>query len=560
MHSKPQTPKTQISPKYIFITGGVVSSLGKGIIAASLGLLLKEKGFRVTIQKLDPYLNIDPGTMSPYQHGEVYVTEDGAETDLDLGHYERFIDRDLFKINNVTAGQIYSEVLSKERKGEYLGGTVQMVPHVSNQIKTKIFEAAYKTESEIVIIEVGGTVGDIESLIFLESIRQIRKDVGWSNVAYIHATLIPNLRAIGELKTKPTQHSVELLRSKGINPDFLLCRSEKILSKSIREKLSLFTDVDIDSVIECRDVKSIYEVPLSLDEQNLPIRILERLQLEDRPSDLSNWRAIVEKIKNPTKKIKVGIVGKYVKLGDSYISVIEAIRHAAADQSAEIEIKWILSDDLDEKTDLEDVFNGINGVLVPGGFGDRGVEGKIKAIQYARENKIPFLGLCLGMQCAVIEFARNVAGLSTAHSTEFDSGTPHPVIDFLPGQTASTDKGGTMRLGSYPCELKEGSLAQKAYKKDLIYERHRHRYEFNNLFEHNLAEKGLVISGKSPDGKLVEIIELPANIHPYFVASQFHPEYKSRPQSIHPLFKGFVEAMLVRQQMSAENLSSPVLA
>ena len=531
------------NPKYIFITGGVVSSLGKGIIASSLGLLLKERGFRVTIQKLDPYLNVDPGTMSPYQHGEVEEDEDGAETDLDLGHYERFIGRNLFKINNVTAGQIYSSVINKERKGEYLGGTVQMVPHVSNQIKTKIFEAAYKTESEIVIVEVGGTVGDIESLIFLESIRQIRKDVGSSSVAYIHVTLIPNLRAINELKTKPTQHSVEVLRGRGINPDILVCRVEKSLSKQIREKLSLFTDVSFESVIECRDVKSIYEVPLNLEEQSLTKRVLQKLHLEERPSDLSNWKNIVEKIKTPARKVKVAIVGKYTKLGDAYISVTEALRHAAAHEGCEVEIKWILSEDLEESDKIKELLGDVNGILVPGGFGDRGIEGKIRAIQYARENKIPFFGLCLGMQCAVIEFARNVADLSAAHSTEFANDTPHPVIDFLPGQSDSTDKGGTMRLGSYPCELGENTIAQKLYNASLIHERHRHRYEFNNLFENKLTEAGLIISGRFPEQKLVEIIELPVSEHPFFIGTQFHPEYKSRPDLPHPLFRGFISAL-----------------
>ncbi len=537
-----------INPKYVFITGGVVSSLGKGIIASSLGLLLKGRGYKVTIQKLDPYLNVDPGTMSPYQHGEVFVTEDGAETDLDLGHYERFTGSNLFKINNVTAGQIYLSVINKERKGEYLGGTVQMVPHVSNQIKTKIFEAAYTTESEIVIVEVGGTVGDIESLIFLESIRQIRKDVGWNNVAYLHVTLIPNLKATNELKTKPTQHSVEILRGRGINPDILVCRAEKPVSKQIREKLSLFSDVALDSVIECRDVKSIYEVPLNLEEQGLTKRLLTRLQLEERPLNIDSWKLVVEKIKNPTQKVKIAIVGKYTKLNDAYISVIESLRHASATQEAEIEVKWVLSEDIEEynrkNLSLEEAFEDVKGILVPGGFGDRGVEGKIRAIQYARENKIPFFGLCLGMQCAVIEFARNVAGLSGANSTEFANDTPHPVIDFLPGQSDNTDKGGTMRLGSYPCELEDNTISLKAYKTKTINERHRHRYEFNNLFGNKLKEAGLIVAGRSPDGKLVEIIEMPKEKHPFFIATQFHPEYKSRPDKVHPLFLAFIKSCL----------------
>ncbi len=544
--------KSAFNPKYVFITGGVVSSLGKGIIASSLGMLLKERGFRVTIQKLDPYLNVDPGTMSPYQHGEVYVTEDGAETDLDLGHYERYTCRNMLKINNVTAGQIYSAVINKERKGEYLGGTVQMVPHVSNQIKTKIFEAAFKTESEIVIIEVGGTVGDIESLIFLESIRQIRKDVGPGNVAYLHVTLIPNLRATNEFKTKPTQHSIEVLRGRGINPDILVCRAEKALTKSIREKLSLFTDVDYDSVIECRDVKSIYEVPLHLEEQGLTKRILSKFHLEDRPIDLSDWKGIVEKLKNASQKVRIAIVGKYTKLGDAYISVTEALRHAGAHEDCEVEIKWILSDDIEnhesKNTKMEEFFHDVDGILVPGGFGDRGIEGKIKAIKYARENKIPFFGLCLGMQCAVIEFARNVAGLTAANSTEFASDTPHPVIDFLPGQSDSTDKGGTMRLGSYPCELAEGTISLESYGQPLINERHRHRYEFNNLFEQKLIEAGLLIAGRFTEQRLVEIVELPKSQHPFFVGTQFHPEYKSRPQLIHPLFQSFVKAAKLQRK------------
>jgi CTP synthase len=540
--SKPAT-----GPKYVFITGGVVSSLGKGILASSLGMLLKAKGFKVTIQKLDPYLNVDPGTMSPYQHGEVFVTEDGAETDLDLGHYERFLDNNLLKVNNVTAGQIYSSVINKERKGEYLGGTVQMVPHVSNQIKSKIFEAAYTTESEIVIVEIGGTVGDIESLIFIESIRQIRKDVGWNNVAYIHVTLIPNLKATNELKTKPTQHSVEGLRGKGINPDMLVCRTEKSLSKQIKEKISMFVDVDLDSVIECKDAKTIYEVPLLLEEQGLTQRLLSRLGLEDKPSDLSHWTSLVEKIKTPSRKIKVGIVGKYTKLGDAYISVTESLKHAAASQAAEVEIRWILSDDLENSQKsgsskaIEEALSDLDGIVVPGGFGDRGVEGKIVAIKYARENKKPFLGLCLGMQCAVIEFARNVAGLSNANSTEFASDTPFPVIDFLLGQSEQTAKGGTMRLGSYPCVLESNSISHESYGVSTINERHRHRYEFNNLYQSKLEEAGLFLAGKSPDQKLVEIIELPKTEHPFFVGTQFHPEYKSRPSSVHPLFANFVK-------------------
>ena len=536
----------KVAPKYIFITGGVVSSLGKGIIASSLGMLLKERGFKVSIQKLDPYLNVDPGTMSPYQHGEVFVTEDGAETDLDLGHYERFIDQNLLKTNNVTAGQLYSSVIEKERRGEYLGGTVQMVPHVSNQIKVKIFEAAYASEAEILIAEVGGTVGDIESLIFLEAIRQIKKDVGSSNVAYIHVTLVPNLRVTNELKTKPTQHSVEELRSRGIIPDVLVCRTERPLDKGLREKLSLFCGVEVSCVIESLDVKSIYQVPLNLEAQSLTKTVLERLKLEDRPCDLQKWQTAVKRLLDSEKTVKIAIVGKYIQLGDAYISIVESLKHAAAEQDSKIEIKWVLSERLDNASpeEAEELLGDVQGIIVPGGFGERGIEGKICAVNYARTKKIPFLGLCLGMQCCVIEFARNVAGLGAANSTEFANDTPHPVIDFLPGQSETTAKGGTMRLGSYPCVLKEDSVVREIYGSETIHERHRHRYEFNNLYENTLEEAGLVISGKSPDNRLVEIIELPKDKHPFFVATQFHPEYKSRLQNVHPLFKALVKEAL----------------
>lgn len=536
----------KVAPKYIFITGGVVSSLGKGIIASSLGMLLKERGFKVSIQKLDPYLNVDPGTMSPYQHGEVFVTEDGAETDLDLGHYERFIDQNLLKTNNVTAGQLYSSVIEKERRGEYLGGTVQMVPHVSNQIKVKIFEAAYASEAEILIAEVGGTVGDIESLIFLEAIRQIKKDVGSSNVAYIHVTLVPNLRVTNELKTKPTQHSVEELRSRGIIPDVLVCRAERPLDKGLREKLSLFCGVEVSCVIESLDVKSIYQVPLNLEAQFLTKTVLERLKLEDRPCDLQKWQTAVKRLLDSEKTVKIAIVGKYIQLGDAYISIVESLKHAAAEQDSKVEIKWVLSERLDNASpeEAEELLGDVQGIIVPGGFGERGIEGKICAVNYARTKKIPFLGLCLGMQCCVIEFARNVAGLGAANSTEFANDTPHPVIDFLPGQSETTAKGGTMRLGSYPCVLKENSVVREIYGSETIHERHRHRYEFNNLYENTLEEAGLIISGKSPDNRLVEIIELPKDKHPFFVATQFHPEYKSRLQNVHPLFKALVKEAL----------------
>lgn len=533
--------------KYIFVTGGVVSSLGKGILAASLGLLLRARKFSVTIQKLDPYLNVDPGTMSPYQHGEVFVTEDGAETDLDLGHYERFIGTDVSQINNVTAGSIYQSVLSRERAGDYLGGTVQMVPHVSNEIKERIRRVATTSGAEIVIVEVGGTVGDIEGLIFLESIRQFRNEVGRENVAYVHITLLPSLKATNEVKTKPTQHSVEVLRSKGIQPDILVCRTEKLLTKPLKEKLSLYTDVPVESVIECKDQKIIYEVPLALEKENLADRILDKLCLVSPPPDLTTWQEMVNKLKKPegvgTKKVaRIAIVGKYIKLSDSYISVIEALNHAGAHCNVEIEKVWVLSDDLETNVNYEDIFKDVDGVVVPGGFGDRGIEGKINAIKYARENKIPYLGLCLGMQCAVIEFARNVCGLTGANSSEFSPETLHPVIDLMPEQEGITQKGGTMRLGSYPCVLLPGTKARAVYSEELIYERHRHRYELNNFYRERLSLGGMLFCGVSPDNSLVELIEL--RNHPWFVASQFHPEFKSRPEKPHPLFVGFMKTIL----------------
>ncbi len=545
--------------KYIFVTGGVVSSLGKGILSASLGCLLRARKFTVTIQKLDPYLNVDPGTMSPYQHGEVFVTEDGAETDLDLGHYERFVGTDLSQINNVTAGSIYQSVINRERTGDYLGGTVQMVPHVSNEIKERIRRAATTSSAEIVIVEVGGTVGDIEGLIFLEAIRQFRNDVGRENVAYVHVTLLPNLKATSEIKTKPTQHSVEILRGKGIQPDILVCRTEKVIPKAIKEKLSLYTDVAIESVIECKDQKSIYEVPLALEKEGLAERILDKLCLVSSPPDLSTWTELVNKLKKPEgvngkKLVKIAIVGKYVKLSDSYISVIESINHAAVNSGVEAEIKWILSDDLDDATDLKELFSDVDGVIVPGGFGDRGIEGKINAIKYVRENKIPFLGLCLGMQCAVIEFARNVCGLTGANSKEFSSDTLHPVIDLMPEQESVIQKGGTMRLGKYPCTLLVGTKARSAYGEDIVYERHRHRYELNNFYREKLNLGGMMFSGLSPDEKLVEIIEL--KNHPWFVGSQFHPEFKSRPEKSHPLFLGFMRTILglplIKEELKTE--------
>lgn len=527
-----------MSTRYVFVTGGVVSSLGKGIIAASLGRLMRARGITTTIIKLDPYLNVDPGTMSPYQHGEVYVTEDGAETDLDLGHYERFINTDLSRNNNVTAGYIYKSVLEKERRGDYLGGTVQMIPHVTNEIKNFIRRAAQHTGAQVVIVEVGGTVGDIESLIFLEAIRQMRKDVGRDHVCYIHATMIPHLRTTNELKTKPTQHSVDTLRSRGIQPDIIVCRTERQLSSSIREKLSLFTDVDINAVIQCRDVQHLYEVPLFLEQEGLAARVLERLHMQNDPPDLTEWRELVERIKRPSRTITVAIVGKYVMLSDAYISVVESLKHAGAKTGQAVNIKWVLSEDI-EKHGAKEYLADVDGILVPGGFGDRGIEGKIQAAEYARINKVPYLGLCLGMQIAVVEYARNVAGMEGAHSTEFAPNTAYPVIDLMPDQHNVVNKGGTMRLGKYPCHLKSNSMAARVYGKEEISERHRHRYEVNNKYRDELQKAGMIFSGLSPDERLVEMIELPD--HPFFVASQFHPELKSRPDNPHPLFVGFVE-------------------
>lgn len=533
-----------MNTRYVFVTGGVVSSLGKGIIAASLGRLLRARGLSATIVKLDPYLNVDPGTMSPYQHGEVFVTEDGAETDLDLGHYERFINVDLSRMNNVTAGSIYKSVLEKERRGDYLGGTVQMIPHVTNEIKGFIRKAAQQSQAEVVIVEVGGTVGDIESLIFLEGIRQMRKDVGRDNVCYIHATIVPNLKATNELKTKPTQHSVDTLRSRGIQPDIIVCRTERTLSSSIREKLSLFTDVDINAVIQCKDAQYLYEVPIFLEQEGLADRVLERLHLPNTPPNLTEWKELVERIKRPTKAVTVAIVGKYVMLSDAYISVVESLKHAGGKLASIVNIKWVLSEDI-EQHGTQEYLSDVDGIIVPGGFGDRGIEGMIQAIEYARVNKIPYLGLCLGMQTAVIEFARHVANMPGAHSTEFDLHTRYPVIDLMPDQHNVVMKGGTMRLGRYPCILQSGSKAAQAYGQEQIWERHRHRYEVNNEHREALAAAGIIFCGLSPDGKLVEMIELPD--HPFFVGSQFHPELKSRPDNPHPLFVGLVDAMIESQ-------------
>ena len=536
--------------KYIFVTGGVVSSLGKGITAASLGRLLKSRGYRVTIQKFDPYINIDPGTMSPYQHGEVFVTDDGAETDLDLGHYERFIDINLSKNSNTTTGKIYQSVINKERRGDYLGGTVQVIPHITNAIKERVFIVGQQDNADIVITEIGGTVGDIESLPFLEAIRQVKKEVGRNDVLYIHVTLVPYISAAGELKTKPTQHSVKELRSIGISPDIIVCRSEKPISKEMREKMAMFCDVDPDAVIQNLTAKSIYQVPMLMEEQGLDSIVLRKLELEDKPKDMSGWHDMVGRIlKKYDQKVTIAVVGKYVALQDAYISITESLRHAAVANEAELEIKWVNAEEIEaESVDMDKVMEGVNGILVPGGFGNRGIEGKIKAIQYAREHKLPFFGICLGMQCAVIEFARHVCGMADANSSEFAPETTHPVIDLMPEQLDVEDMGGTMRLGLYPCKVYPHTLTQKAYKQELIYERHRHRYEFNNAFRETIVSKGLQLGGTLPNGRLVEIVELPESVHPWFLGAQFHPEFKSRPTNPHPLFRDFIGAALKEQK------------
>lgn len=536
--------------KYIFVTGGVVSSLGKGITAASLGRLLKSRGYRVTIQKFDPYINIDPGTMSPYQHGEVFVTDDGAETDLDLGHYERFIDINLSKNSNTTTGKIYQSVINKERRGDYLGGTVQVIPHITNEIKERVFRVGQQDNADFVITEIGGTVGDIESLPFLEAIRQVKKDVGKNDVLYIHVTLVPYISAAGELKTKPTQHSVKELRSIGISPDIIVCRSEKPISKEMREKMAMFCDVDHDAVIQNLTARSIYEVPMLMEEQGLDTIVLRKLEMEDKPKDMQGWHDMVARIlKKYDKKVTIAVVGKYVALQDAYISITESLRHAAVANEAELDIHWVNAEEIEaDDTDMAKVMAGVDGILVPGGFGNRGIEGKIKAIQYAREHKIPFFGICLGMQCAVIEFARHVCGMADANSSEFNPNSTHPVIDLMPEQLDVEDLGGTMRLGLYPCKVYPDTLTSKAYNAELIYERHRHRYEFNNAFREEIVGKGLVLGGTLPNGRLVEIVELPESKHPWFLGAQFHPEFKSRPTNPHPLFREFVGAAVKHHQ------------
>ncbi len=526
-----------MSTKYIFVTGGVVSSLGKGITAASLGQLLKSRGLNVSIQKFDPYINEDPGRMSPYQHGEVFVTDDGAETDLDIGHYERFTDTNLTKNNNVTTGKVYWSVLNREREGGYGGGTVQVIPHITNEIKERMKRASKEGNIDVIITEIGGTVGDIESLPFLEAIRQFKSDIGRENVMYIHVTLIPYLEKAGELKTKPTQHSVKELRSIGIQPDVLICRTEKPLSDSLKEKLALFCDLETDEIIENADAETIYEIPLMLEEQKLPKLVIDHLNLKCEDVDLSHWVDILEKFKNPKGEVKVGIVGKYVELRDAYISVAEALSHGGIENLVDVKIDWIQAEDVTEKN-VKSILKDLDGIIVPGGFGDRGAEGKIETIRFARENNIPFLGLCFGMQMAIIEFARNVIGLKDANSTEININTPYPVIDLMPEH----EDLGDMRLGLWPARTIKDSLVNSIYDKELIYERHRNKYEFNNQFRERMEEKGLKVSAQSPDERLVEAIELEG--HPWFVGVQFHPEFKSRPTNCHPIYREFVKACI----------------
>jgi len=525
--------------KYVFVTGGVTSSLGKGITAASIGRLVKARGLAASIMKLDPYINVDPGTMSPYQHGEVFVTDDGAETDLDLGHYERFVDENLSQLSNVTTGRIYQAVIAKERRGDYLGGTVQVIPHITNEIKERIQRVARDGRADVVIVEVGGTVGDIESLPFLEAIRQMRKDVGRSNVLYVHVTLLPALLATGELKTKPTQHSVKELRGIGIQPDVIILRSDHPVSNEIREKISLFTDVPPEAVIPAVTASTIYEVPLQFEEAGLGDLVVRDLALDGvvHEPDLAAWRSMVELIKRPKPSLEVALVGKYIELPDAYLSVIESLKHAGWAHGVDVRIRWVDSEKL-TPDDVADRLAGAEAILVPGGFGHRGIEGKILAARFAREQRLPYLGLCLGLQCAVIEFARSILGTDDANSTEFDMFTANPVIDFMPDQRDLEEKGGTMRLGLYPARLTPGSKAAAVYGDEVVYERHRHRFEVANRYRPALEDAGMILSGQSPDGRLVEIVEL--RDHPWFVASQFHPEFRSRPDRPHPLFDGFI--------------------
>ena len=534
--------------KHIFVTGGVVSSLGKGLTAASVGRLLKARGLTVMMQKLDPYINVDPGTMNPFQHGEVFVTEDGGETDLDLGLYERYIDENMRKASNVTTGAIYQSIIAKERRGDFLGDTVQVIPHVTNAIKERILTLAEDSGVDVLITEIGGTVGDIESLPFLEAIRQLKGELGRDDACYIHVTLVPYMAPAEELKTKPTQHSVRELRSIGIHPDVIVCRSDRPIGSGLKRKISLLCDVHMDAIVSAVDSNNIYEIPLVLHSENLDGFVMDKLQMEAPEPDLTHWKSLVRTIEDAQRAVKIAVVGKYVTLPDAYLSVVESLKHAGFASGGNVEIQWIAADDL-ETADVNEVFAGVDGILVPGGFGVRGIEGKVEAVRYARENGIPFLGICLGLQCAVIEFARNVAGLEGANSSEFDAATEYPVVDILAGQDLDR-MGGTMRLGAYPCKLLEGSKAAGAYDAELVYERHRHRYEVNPRLRRKLTEAGLVCSGESPDGTLVEVIELAD--HPWFVAAQFHPEFKSRPDRPHPLFHGFVRSSLEHHSASTD--------
>lgn len=532
-----------MATKFIFVTGGVVSSIGKGIVAASLGRLLKSRNYSVSIVKLDPYINVDPGTMSPFQHGEVFVTEDGAETDLDLGHYERFTDTSMGRFNSVTTGSIYQAVINKERRGDYMGGTVQVIPHITTEIKERIWRVSRHSSPDVVLVEIGGTVGDIESLPFLEAIRQFRKDVGRNNALNMHVTLAPWIPAAGEMKTKPTQHSVKEMRSLGIQPDILVCRCDRPIPTALKRKMSELCDVGHEAVITAQDASSIYEVPLILEKEGLADQVLEMLNLEKREPNLTEWGSLVDRMYHLNRRVEVALVGKYVRLSDAYLSVVESLRHAALAHNAELDLRWVSAEDL-ENNPADPYLKDVAAIVVPGGFGVRGIEGKVKAVRYAREQKIPFLGLCLGMQCVIIEWARNVAGLDHANSAEFDPHTPYPVINLLPEQQDVVDLGGTMRLGLYPCRLTPKSLSHKLYNQEVVYERHRHRYEFNNTYRNQFLESGYQITGTSPDGRLVEIIEMLD--HPYFVACQFHPEFQSRPNRPHPLFEGLIRTALER--------------
>jgi CTP synthase len=535
-------------PKFIFVTGGVASGLGKGITTASLGRLFKSRGLKVAIQKLDPYINVDPGTMNPFEHGEVFVLDDGAETDLDLGHYERFVDEDLHRGSNFTTGAVYSSVLAKERRGDYLGKTVQVIPHITDEIKERIRALAETEAADLVIVEIGGTVGDIESLPFLEAVRQLRNEIGRDHCAFVHVSLMPFIGPSGELKTKPTQHSVKELRSLGLQPDAIVCRSDRPIGRNLKEKISLLCDVPISGVISAIDAPSIYQVPLTLHREGLDTELARHLGIDAEP-DLSEWEALVRRIEGATEPVRIAVVGKYVNLRDAYLSVMEALRHGGFHHGADVQIEWIASDDLGGAATHE-ALAGVDGVLIPGGFGVRGVEGKVAAVRFARENRVPFLGICLGLQCAVIEFARHVCGLEGANSSEFDPASPHPVIDLLPEQKNVTDLGASMRLGAQPCHVVPDTLAARCYGEDVVYERHRHRWEVNPAYHEALQAGGLVLSGNSHNGRLTEIVELPE--HPFFIAGQFHPELRSRPTRPHPLFRAFVGAAKAHRRERSE--------